>query len=259
MEISTDGTAAIIKVPAIDEETGESSCPKLVSTEELLEKKRKIPLYLWQCNYQQKSVAPEGLEFEYSLLKTYEKPIISEEGYCIASLDPARKGKNYVSMPIFARLGDEGEYGLIDCLFKKEAMNELYDRIIDKIIKWKIVKLIVENNIDTSLASLLEDKLREKGITFCEIVPIYSYKNKETRIKDTQGVIKQTIVFPSKGLYPVSTEIGQFMDQMTMFSFTFPNKYDDAIDSVALFIMVHVLDLGKSTRAIAIDRKMLGI
>ena len=257
---STDGTAVIIKVPAIDEETGESSCPRMISTEELLEKKDKIPTYLWECNYQQKSVPPEGLEFEYSLLKTYLDiipPNVSE--YCIATLDPARKGKNYVSMPVFSRYGENSEFALVDCLFKKEAMTELYDRIVDLVAKRKIMKLIIENNIDTSLGEVIKEKLRERGITYCEVVCIYSYKKKEDRIKDTQGVIKQSIIFPEKGLFPPSTQMGQFMEQLTTFSFTYPNKYDDAIDSVAMFTMYHIMDMGKSNRAIAIDRRALGI
>lgn len=258
--ISTDGTSAIIKVPALDE-NGESTCPKLISTEELLDKKQKIPIYLWKCNYQQESVPPEGLEFDYNLLTVYPDKIETDD-VCFATLDPARKGKNFVSMPIFTRVQvEDGEYkyALIDAMFKKKAMTDLYDEIVMKVKKNKVIKLIIENNIDTSLPYVIEEKLKEAGVTFCEVVSIYSYQNKEQRIKDYQGIMKHNIIFPEKGLFPIVTDLGQLMEQLTSYSFAYPNKYDDGLDSVILFTMYQIADIGKSTKAVAIDRKALGL
>ena len=223
--VSTDGTSAIIKVPALDE-NGETTCPRLITTEELLEKKAKIPSYLWQCNYQQMSVPPEGLEFDYNLLLTYPNKInITKEMVCFATLDPARKGKNFVSMPIFTRMED-GKYAIVDAMFKKKAMTDLYEEIIMKIKKNKVIKLIVENNTDTSLPYVIKQKLEEQNITWCEVEPMYSYINKEQRIKDYQGILKQNIVFPERGLYPIATDLGRLIDQLTSYSFDFPNKFD---------------------------------
>jgi predicted phage terminase large subunit-like protein len=259
--VSTDGTSAIIKVPALDE-NGQTTCPKLISTEELNDKKSKIPSYLWLCNYQQESVPPEGLEFDYNLLNTYSSKLQPNE-VCYASLDPARKGKNFVSMPIFTKLPNEGEtagkYALIDAMFKKNAMTELYDEIVMKVKKNRIIKLIVENNTDTSLPYVIQDKLKEAGVFFCEVVPIYSYQNKEQRIKDYQGILRENIVFPERGLFPIVTDVGKLMEQLTSYSFNFPNKYDDGIDSVTLFTMYQIADVGKSTKAVAIDRRAMGL
>ena len=259
--VSTDGTSAIIKVPALDE-NGQTTCPKLISTEELNEKKSKIPSYLWLCNYQQESVPPEGLEFDYNLLNTYSSMLQPNE-VCYASLDPARKGKNYVSMPFFTKLPIEGEtagiYALIDAMFKKNAMTELYDEIVMKVKKNRIIKLIVENNTDTSLPYVIQEKLKEAGVFFCEVVPIYSYQNKEQRIKDYQGILRENIVFPERGLFSIVTDVGKLMEQLTSYSFNFPNKYDDGIDSVTLFTMYQIADVGKSTKAVAIDRRAMGL
>ena len=228
VQISTDGTSAIIKVPAIGED-GETTCPKLIGTEELLDKKSKIPAYLWECNYQQRSVPPEGLEFDYNLLLTYPDRInVTKDMVCFATLDPARKGKNFVSMPIFTRMED-GKYAWIDCLFKKKAMTDLYEEIIMKIKKNRVIKLIVENNTDTSLPYVIEQKLKEEGIEYCEVIPMYSYQNKEQRIKDYQGILKQNIVFPERGLYPIATDLGRAVDQLTSYSFDFPAKFDKRV------------------------------
>lgn len=225
--VSTDGTSAIIKVPALDEE-GKTTCPRLISTEELLDKKSKIPNYLWLCNYQQQSVPPEGLEFDYNLLQTYQTRMETND-IAFATLDPARKGKNYVSMPIFTKVQMEDntfKYALIDAMFKKKAMTDLYDEIIMKIKKNKVVKLIVENNTDTSLPYVIEEKLKKAGVTTCEVIPIYSYINKEQRIKDYQGIMKQNVLFPEKNLYPINTDLGLLMEQLTSYSFTYPNRFD---------------------------------
>lgn len=260
IKVNKERTVAIIKVPALNEE-GETTCPKLISTEELLDKKSKIPAYLWACNYQQQSVPPEGLEFDYNLLQTYSSKIDTND-VCFATLDPARKGKNYVSMPIFTKVTTEtGEmkHALIDAMFKKKAMTDLYEEIIMKIKKNKIIKLIVENNTDTSLPYVIEQKLKEENITTCEVVPIYSYLNKEQRIKDYQGVMKQNILFPERGLFPIGTDLGKLMEQLTSYSFSTPNKFDDGLDSVIMYTMYQIADVGKSNKAKAIDRKALGI
>lgn len=259
--ISTDGKSAIIKVPALDE-NGQTTCPRLITTEELEDKKSKIPTYLWLCNYQQESVPPEGLDFDYALLDTYETKIDTSDDVCFASLDPARKGKNFVSMPIFKKIRmetGETKYALVDALFKKNAMTELYDEIVMKVKKYKIIKLIVENNTDTSLPFVIEQKLKEAGICTCEVVSIYSYLNKEQRMKDYQGITKNNILFPAKNLFPIVTDLGKLMEQLTSFSFETPNKFDDALDSVTIFTMYQIADVGKSTKAVAIDRKAMGI
>ena len=59
-------------------------------------------------------------------------------------------------MPIFKT--DGIYYYFIDCIFKQKAMTELYNDIVDKIIEHNITVFVVENNIDTSLKTLLEEK-----------------------------------------------------------------------------------------------------
>ncbi len=263
-EIAKDGTAVIINVPALDYETDESTCPKVISTEELHEIRRKNTPYYFQSVYQQNPIPPEGLDFAYESLNTYEVPPKlgdskneGEYDYTLASLDPARKGKNYVSMPIHCRMGEM--FPLVDVLFEKKAMSDLYDDIVLKIIKNKVIRLVLENNIDTSLKKILDDKLHEKGYYSCEIIEHYSLGKKEDRIKDQQGVIRNQIVYPKRGLYPINTPIGKFMEQLTTFSFDFPNKYDDAIDSEAMFAHQIILDRARNNKAQILSRRKLGI
>lgn len=251
-QISEDGKHVIIQVPALDPVTGRSTCPELVSTGELLRKKAKMSNYLWQCNFQQNPIPPDGLEFDYKNLKTYDVTPINETGFTEATLDPARRGHDYVSMPIFQKYGDD--YALTDVLFERNAMSELYDKIVDKIIDNNVVKLVIENNTDTSLKTVIEERLFERGYFACIIIEKYNTIKKELRIQAQQGVIKRQIYFPDKELYGITTPMGMFMEQLTMFSFTMPNKFDDAIDSVAMFCSEIIQGNAKPAKIMPIRR-----
>ena len=251
-QISEDGKHVIIQVPALDPFTGRSTCPELVSTEELLLKKAKMSNYLWQCNFQQNPIPPEGLEFDWKNLKQYDYIPVNETGFTEATLDPARRGHDFVSMPIFQQYGDD--YALVDVLFERNAMSELYDKIVDKIIDNNVVKLVIENNTDTSLKTVLEERLFSRGYYNCIMIEKYNTTKKELRIQSQQGNIKRKIWFPNKDLHGITTPMGMFMEQMTMFSFTMPNKFDDAIDSVAMFCSEIIEGKAKPQKAHAIKR-----
>ena len=264
-EIAEDGSVAIIRIPALDFETDESTCPNIESTEKLRNIRDRVSPYLWQCNFQQNPIPPEGLDFDWDVLTTYTTlpdfeldPQFKGRDYAFATLDPARKGKNYVSLPIFKRF-DDTRYILVDAMYKKRAMNELYDIIVEKIIQHHIIKLVLENNIDTSLKKVLEDKLHERGAYFCEIIEKYSLGKKEDRIKDMQGIMRNMIIYPDKSLLSSATDIFKFMEHFTTYSFEFPNRYDDAPDSLAMFASEIIEDKSSRNKSSAISRKTLGI
>lgn len=258
-EVSTDGQCAIINVPALDYETDESTCPNVISTQELKEIRNKNTPYFFSSVYQQTPIPPEGLDFDWQHLKTYDtKPLLGRDyDYSFASLDPARKGKNFVSMPIHAHI--DNMYPLVDVLFEKKAMSDLYDDIVNKIIENKVIRLVLENNIDTSLKVVIEERLHRKSYYSCEIIEKYSLAKKEARIKDQQGVIRGQIVFPDRKDIIANSPMGRFMAQLTSFSFEYPNKYDDAIDSEAMFAHQIILDRASNNNSEIIDRKKLGI
>lgn len=258
---ATDGYAVFIKVPLLDE-NDESTCPAVMTTDEARHLRDTTDEFLFSCVYQQEPIAPTGLEFADDLLEHYEQLPLTEKGediclpYCLSVLDPARRGKDNVSMPIFKTDGDK--YYLIDCIFTQKPMTDLYDDIVDKIIEHTITKFVVENNIDTSLKTLLEEKLIKKGYGYCEIIEKYNTVKKEQRIKDARGIIKKFILFKDKKSYKPNTDYGRFMKNFTTYSFDFPNKHDDAPDSVAMFANEIILDKAKPSKPQAINRAMLG-
>ena len=116
-------------------------------------------------------------------------------------------------------------------------MKELYDDIVEKIIYHRVKYFLIENNTDTSLAYVIDEKLHERGYYGCVIKEKYSNENKEKRIKDNQGYVRGNITYPAKGLYPSNSDMGKAMEGITSYSFNYPNKFDDGIDSIVLFTM----------------------
>lgn len=259
---SEDGSTVFIRIPLLDE-SDESTCHVVMSTEEARNLRDTTDPFLWSCVYQQQPIAPTGLEFADELLQHFETEPLNEKGdgmwqkYCLAVLDPARKGKDNVSMPIFKT--DGTYYYMIDCIFKQKPMTDLYDDIVDKIIEHNITRFVIENNIDVSLKKLLEEMLKAKGYHTCEIVEKYNTVKKEQRIKDARGMIKKLIFFKEKRLYSRNTDYGRFMSNFTTYSFDYANKHDDACDSCAMFVNEIILDRGRPNKFKPISRGELGI
>ena len=90
VEITSDRSGCFIRIPALDR-NNQSTCPRRYATKYLLDIKRGMTRFLWQAVYQQNPIAPEGLEFNYNVLQTYEtKPLFEQAQSRYASLDPAK-------------------------------------------------------------------------------------------------------------------------------------------------------------------------
>lgn len=236
--ISTNGKVAIIQVPALDYETGESVCPELRSTEKVLEDKNAIEDYLFQTNFQQIPTDPEALFFSYHRLKTYETIPQSDYKGTYAVIDATRKsGKDFFAMPIFKKVPNDDlmEYYLKDCIFTREATKDMYDQIVNKIIENHVINLVIESNVTSELIKALNDRLKQQGITYCEIFEKYNTVPKQTRIENEKGIIKKQLIFPKKGMFGINTDMGKFMENLTLYNNSGNNPNDDAPDSLAMF------------------------
>lgn len=236
--ISEDGSCAIIQVPALDYETGESTCPELKSTEDLLKEKANMEEYLWQTNFQQIPTNPDALGFSYEKLRTYNEIPQSDYLGCDAVIDATRKsGKDFFAMPIFKKVQRENinDYYLKDACFTRTATKDMYEAIVDKIIEHHINTLVIESNVTSELKQNIEIILKNLGITYCEILEKYNTMPKGTRIENEKHIIKKQLVFPQKGMFGVNTDMGAFMDNLTSYNATGTNPNDDAPDACALF------------------------
>lgn len=236
--VSEDKTCVIIQVPALDYETGKSTCPELKSTEELLKEKANMEDYLWQTNFQQRPTNPEALIFSYDKLRTYETIPISDYIGTYAVIDATRKsGKDFFAMPIFKKVDNDGkfDYYLKDCLFTRTATKDMYNDIVNKIIENHIICLVIESNVTSELKKAIDELLSSKGIDYCEIIEKYNTMQKSARITNEMHLIKKSLVFPNKTMYGINTDIGRYMENLTLYNSDGSNPNDDAPDSAAMF------------------------
>ncbi len=239
---SEDKSTIVIRVPMLDKDH-KTTCPEVYPQEIAEQIEQNTDPFLFSCVYQQDPLPVTGREFAWEKLRTYMNLPNDLQNYSMASLDTARKGKDNVSMPVLKSDGN-GNYYFVDCIFKQKPMEDLYDEIIEKIIEHKIIKLVIENNIDTSLKTLLTDRLKAKGIYWCEIIEKYNTVKKEERIKNNRGIVQKFVVFLDKTLTKSNSDYGRFMENMTKYSFDKPNVHDDSVDSICMFASEIIL--GKS-------------
>ena len=235
--ISEDESCAIIQVPALDE-NGESTCPEIKSTQELIKEKNSMDEYLWETNFQQKPTNPESLGFSYDKLRQYQ--VIPQTDYTgsYSVIDATRKsGKDFFAMPIFKKVENGGmyDYYLKDALFTRTATKDMYDEICDKIVEHNIILLVIESNVTSELKQNIERILTERGYTPPEIMEKYNTVPKATRIENEKHIIKKQLVFPERGMYGDNTDVGKFMSNLTTYNATGTNANDDAPDACALF------------------------
>lgn len=248
--------SVFVSVPKLDWDTDESTYPHKYTTEEA-RADRLADYNTFMAMDMQEPMPIEGCAFSYDNLQTYKViPHIEEEREtesCWAMLDPARTGANYVAMTICLPIEDK--HYLKDCIFQMKPMEKMYSVIISKIEQHHITRLHIEKNTDTSLASLLREKLAERGINYCNITEVYTYKKKENKIYDNEAAIKASVVFPEFGLYAQGSEMGKYLKYLTSFSYTATNKFDDSIDSMAMYAEKFIAFKSKTNSITVLSRK----
>lgn len=255
--VSEDGAVVIVQVPALDYETGLSTCPELRTTQEILKEKENMDEYLFETNFQQRPIDPESLEFSYKRLRTYSQFPKRDETGCYAVIDATRKsGKDFFAMPIHTKVAVEDgfDYPLIDCIFTKKATKDLYLEVVNKIIENHIILLVIESNVTSELKQNVEEILASYGVYFCEIREKYNTLPKETRIDMEKSVIRRKIVFPERTLIPAKSDLGLFMDNLTLYNATGRNINDDAPDSEAMF-SAEIIEEGSKPQRITILKR----
>lgn len=255
--VSEDGSVVIIQVPALDYTTGLSTCPELRTTQEILKEKENMDEYLFETNFQQRPVDPESLEFSYKRLRTYSQFPKKNETGRYAVIDATRKsGKDFFAMPIHDKIKVEDgfDYPLVDAIFTKKATKDLYLDVVNKIIEHHIVLLVIESNVTSELKQNIDQILADSGIYFCEIREKYNTLPKETRIDMEKSVIRRKIVFPERTLIPPKSDLGLFMDNMTLYNASGRNINDDAPDSEAMF-SAEIIEEGSKPQRITVFKR----
>lgn len=237
------GVSVFVCVPLLDYDTDESTFPKKISTHSARKKREENPAEFWAMDMQ-RPLPPDSSPFYFSKLRQYTTlPMIGENGRdetCVGVLDTKRRGKDFLSMPIFFEANDperEGQtvFFLVDWLYDDRPMKECIPLVVSKIIQHKITRFLVERNTEECIETILTDKLREQGYTSCVIEEVYSTEPKDRRIMAAEGDMKAKIIYPQYGMYSQSSDIGKAMMNVYGYTYTGTVAHDDAPDSLALF------------------------
>ena len=136
-------------------------------------------------------------------------------------------------------------------------MQDVYDKIVQKVLDHHIIKLAIENNTDTSLGNLLKEKLAKAGADFCEVEEFYSTQNKEEKLREVvysnESYFKRVMVYPAYGVFAPSSAMGKFMMYLTSYDYTQKLEYDDSIDEECMYIKRFV-GTKKETKKVQIIR-----
>ena len=249
--IVPNGKSVFVCVPLLDYDTDESTYPAKISTMSARKKREENPTEFWAMDMQ-RPLPPDSSPFYFTKLRQYTTlPLIGECGRletCIGALDTKRRGKDYLSMPIFFEANDperEGQtaFYLVDWLYDDRPMKECIPLIVSKIIQHKLTRLYVERNTEECIETLLTDKLREQGYTSCVIEEVYSTEPKDRRIMSAEGDIKSRLIFPQYGMYAQSSDIGKAMLNVYGYTYVGTVAHDDAPDSLALFVKRFVMNM----------------
>jgi predicted phage terminase large subunit-like protein len=249
--IVPNGKSVFVCVPLLDYDTDESTYPKKISTHSARKKREENPTEFWAMDMQ-RPLPPDSSPFYFTKLRQYTTlPIIGENGRletCIGALDTKRRGKDFLSMPIFFEANDperekQTAFFLVDWLYDDRPMKECIPLIVSKIIQHKITRLYVERNTEECIETLLTDKLKEKGYTSCVIEEVYSTEPKDRRIMSAEGDIKSRLIFPQYGMYSQSSDIGKALLNVYGYTYVGTVAHDDAPDSLALFVKRFVMNM----------------
>ena len=257
--ISADKETIVI-LNDCEDEYGESAFPEFISTKALKNKRDSMTAYDYACTWRQKPIPAEGLIFSKDYLKFYDElPPETEFGqFAYASIDPTRRrASDFFSMPIFRLHTPTNKYYLVDIILEKKSVKDLYDKIVKKILQNTIVRCYYEENIDTSLGTVLKEKLEKTksgAEKWCNLKHIYSTGNKQSRIADMADTIINNIVFPSEKFANSKTQLGFAVYQLTQYNGE-DSKHDDFPDSLSMFASEEIIN--KNKRNIVKTRKNL--
>jgi len=253
----------IISVPKLDYDTDESTYPQKFSTESARLERNRDPR-TFAAMEQQQPETPLNSPFYWDNLQTYTSlPLKKCEGgnredTCMASLDLPRTGANNISLGIYSKC--ENLYYLIDTYYEKKPLDYILpdgrtelDWVCDMLIKHNVTELVVEINTCSDIKKQIMDKLLARGYANCKIIEKYSVEKKEVKIMTCWTAIINTIVFPARKVFSLSSMTGRFMQDII--AWNDKAKIDDSIDSVCMFVQEFITKNSMSVGKVSTFRR----
>ena len=253
----------IISVPKLDPITDESTYPQKFSTESARLERNRDPR-TFAAMEQQQPETPLNSPFYWDNLQTYTSlPLKKCEGgnredTCLASLDLPRTGANNISLGIYSKC--ENLYYLIDTYYEKKPLDYIMsdgrtelDWVCDMLIRHNVTELVVEINTCSDIKKQIMDKLLARGYANCKVIEKYSVEKKEVKIMTCWTPIINTIVFPARKVFSLSSMTGRFMQDII--AWNDKAKIDDSINSVCMFVQEFITKNSMSVGKVSTFRR----
>jgi len=225
-----------IIIAALDE-NGESFCPDVKTTKELIDIKNLTDEMIWQAEWQQNPIEAEGILLPIEQLKrfTLDELLANKETREVKApdgirgrVDTAEEGTDYFCSVVAFIYGNK--VYIVDVIFTQEGTEITEPKLAQQLIDWHVEVTVIESNFGgKSFARGVKKILVEKD-NRCLVKTKVTTRNKETRILMKAAYIKEYFVFRSD--YKAGSDYDKFMINLTSYMKAGTSVHDDAPDTV---------------------------
>lgn len=207
------------------------------STEYYKEKEDTMDTLSFSALYKQEAIEREGLLYPSDDLQYYFELPKEKPDAIIGVCDSKNLGKDNVSVPIGYVYGDF--IYIDDVVYNNGLPNITKVLVANKVNQHGVNRLDVElNNGGNYYAESLDEMIKEKGGK-TSIRIFFTGNNKTTKIITYSDFVKKYFIFKHKSTYSDNSEYARFMQDLTTWTQTGNNAFDDAPDSVAMLAQLY--------------------
>lgn len=219
----------VISMPVIKED-GSALWEHKHTVDELLKIKSANP-FVFETQYMQNPVTQEGILFPIAQLNKYEDVDLSKVQELCAFVDVATsKGGDYHCCIIGGII--EKKLYILDVLYTNEGSDVNIPKTADIINKWKPEFARVESN---GVGSLYCGQLQNL-LTDTQAIPCHQSANKQARIYQNAGAVKQLCVFKSNST--LNSDYNLYFKHFVRYKVNVTDQKDDGVDATdSLLIM----------------------
>ena len=225
-----------IVIPALDKK-GQSFCPDVKTTKELIDIKTLTDEMIWQAEWQQNPIEAEGILLPIEQLKRFsidelladkEKGIVKPPDAIKGRVDTADEGTDYFCSVVGFIYGEK--IYIVDVMYTQEGTEITEPKLAQQLIDYHTEVTTIESNFGgKSFARGVKNILKDKG-NQCLVKTKVTTRNKETRILMKAAYVKEYFVFRND--YEPGSDYDKFMQSLTSYMKAGNNRHDDANDTV---------------------------
>ena len=236
--------AKFIVIPALDE-NDESNFEYLYNTgfttKDYHEQRRIMDEVSWLALYMNQPIEREGLLYYQNELQRYFELPDEEPDAILAVCDTKDRGSDYCAMPIAYQYGQR--FFIEEFICDNSNPDVVEAKLTAALLKHHVHQARFESNsAGGRIAQKIQEEVSAKGGR-TKIVTKYTTANKETRIINAAGFVKEHFLFKDTSVLqaspppsPYTKDYETAMRMISTYSMAGRNKHDDAPDALAMLV-----------------------